>query len=78
MREACNKGGKRALSRPARAYERDDLMSVQVDGRLFDRGEAGVLVGDRDVAQGKDGRMGRSIMRAVRVAFSEGRASRLR
>ena len=32
-------------------------MSVQVDGRLFDRGEAGVLVGDRDVAQGKDGRI---------------------
>ena len=27
---------------------------------------------------GKDGRMGRSIMRAVRVAFSLGRASRFR
>ena len=27
---------------------------------------------------GKDGRMGRSIMRAMSVAFSEGRASRLR
>ena len=27
---------------------------------------------------GKDGRSGRSIMRAVRVAFSDGRASRLR
>ena len=27
---------------------------------------------------GNDGRIGRSIMRAVRVAFSEGRASRLR
>ncbi len=27
---------------------------------------------------GKDGRIGRSIMRAVRVAFSDGRPSRLR